>query len=72
MQLYHMLGARRLVQAIDVLRDDGTQLAPSLELRKLPVCLVGAGLGRAHHLAVEVEELLGVSQVKVVKKTSTI
>ena len=54
------------MQAVDVLRHHGRDLALALELGELDVGLVGLGAQRDHLLAVEVEELLGVALVEAV------
>ena len=65
-QLVDALGARRLVQAVDVLRDHGGELALALQLGQLVVRLVGLCPQGDHPRAVEVEELLGVGEVELV------
>ena len=65
-QLVDALGARRLVQAVDVLRDHGGKLALALELGELVVRLVGLGSQGNHPRAVEIEELLGVREIELV------
>ena len=59
-QLEHVFAARLLVQAVDVLRDHGTELALFLHLGQLKVRLVGFGVQGQHLVAVKAIELLGV------------
>ena len=59
-QLIDVFAARLLVQAVDVLRDDGAQLTRAFQLRQLLVRGVGPGLERQHLFAVEAVEIIGV------------
>ena len=67
-QLKHALRARHLMQAVDVLRHHGIELAGSLQLGQLGVAAVGLG-GKDNHLgAVEVEELGRMRLVKAMRQ----
>ena len=59
-QLIDVFAARLLVQAVDVLRDDGAQLARAFQLCQLLVRGVGLGLERQHLFAIKAVEILGV------------
>ena len=65
-ELVNGLGARRLMQAVDVLGDDGLQLPLPLPFRQLAVGGVGLGVQGQHFGPVEVVEFLGVRLVKCV------
>ena len=63
-QLQHLAAAGFLVQPVDVLGDDGFQLALPLPLRQLPVGGVGLGVQCQHFAAVKVVKLLRVGLKK--------
>ena len=58
MQLEDIFAACLLVQAVDVLRDDGAELARLFERGKLFVRLVRLVAEREHFFAVKAEEIL--------------
>lgn len=65
-ELKDLLAAGLLVQAVDVLGDDGLQLPLPLPFRQLAVGGVGLGVQGQHFGPVEVVEFLGVRLVKCV------
>ena len=65
-QLQHVFAARRLVQAVNVLRDDGFQLTGLLQPRKGKVRRVRLRLRVQHFVAVKAEELLRPAFEKIV------
>ena len=65
-ELEHVHGAGGLVEAIDVLRHHGSELAFALELGELEVSLVRLGVKRDHLRAIELVELCRVGLVEVV------
>ena len=58
MELPNPLGPRLLVQAVDVLGDDGAQLACRLQLGQLLVSGVGLGIQAEHLVPVEAVKFL--------------
>lgn len=68
MQLEHALRAGHLMQAVDILRHHGIQLAGALQLGQPGVAAVGLGAKRDHLGAVEVEELGRMRLVKAMRE----
>ena len=66
MELQHLMAAGLLVQAVDVLGDDGLELALPLPLGQLFVGGVGLGVQGQHLGPVEVVKFLHVALVKAV------
>ena len=64
MELVHRLGACRLMEAVDVLGDDGFQPALRLPLRQLFMGGVGLGVRGQQLGPVEAEKFFGVAFVK--------
>ena len=64
MELQHPLTAGGLVQTVDVLGDDGLQLALLFPLRQFIVGGVGLRVGGQHLGPVEPEKLFGVAFIK--------
>ena len=60
-KLQHLLAARRLMQAVDILGDDRLALASALQLRQRQMGGVGLCLRIEHHPAVKIPEFIRVS-----------
>ncbi len=63
-QFQHVLAAGRLMQAVDILRDDGFQFSRPFQFRQLKVSHVGFGCQHQHLLPVKAIELFRVFLVK--------
>ena len=59
-EFVHFFTASELVQAVDVLRDDGTELAFALQLSEFEMHSAWAVVWCDHFCAIEVEEFFGV------------
>ena len=62
MQLKYLLGARFLVQSVDVLRDNSTALARAFPFSELAVCGIRLRIQCKHLCPIEAIKLLGFAQ----------
>ena len=63
----HLFAARRLMEAVDILRDDRLQLARLLKTGEADVRGVGLGVEVQHSVAVKFEKFLGAVHEKGVR-----
>ena len=66
-QLINVLASRHLVQAVDVLRDNGEQFALFFPLRQLPMDDIGLCIRIKHAISIEIKENLRMMHVERVR-----